>query len=754
VAPKQSAIAEAIAAVFDMQSLPTGPEDSGTGALCYRLFAVGGSLHVRPSSNAESLRDNGGVSTQLMRPLYVAVVLLAATASGPDWRHYGGGPDQTRYSPLTQITPGNVKNLQVAWSYDTHDAFDGSEMQCQPVVAHGVLYATSPKLRVFALNAATGEQIWSFDPNATPRTSRTRIRGLMYFERGEDRRIYFADQHWLYALDAKTGKKIEKFGNGGRIDLRQGFEGREASTLSVGVNTPGVFYRNLLILGSIVPESLPSAPGDIRAFDVDSGKQVWSFHTIPHPGEFGYETWPPDAWKYTGGANAWAGVSLDEKRGYVYASTGSASYDFYGANRIGDDLFANTVLCLRADTGQRVWHFQAVKHDLLDRDFPAPPSLITIQHDGRSIDVVSQTTKYGRVWVLDRDTGKPVFPVEEVHPPASDLPGERSSATQILPTLPPPFTRQRFTEDLITKRTPEAEKAVREEWAKFRNRGEFDPPSLQGTILFPGMDGGGEWGGTAFDPKSGLLYVNANEMAWRVKVVERKMPDGEPTNGKELYERYCASCHRADMKGTPPEFPSLIDVGARRSVDDVEHVVQYGAGRMPGHPELHGAVRRAIVNYVLTGKSDVVRADAPTPFDLRYTLDGYIRFTDPQGFPAITPPWGTLTAIDMNRASIAWQVPLGEVPGSGMTNTGSENYGGPVVTASGLLFIGATNYDKKFRAFDAHAGKVLWDTTLPAAGNATPAVYEVNGKEYVVIGAGGGKWGAPSGGTYVAFALR
>lgn len=689
-----------------------------------------------------------------MRACLVVVFCCAIAQLAADWPHYGGGPDQIRYSPLTQITPSNVSSLRVAWTYDTRDAFEGSEMQCQPVVAHGVLYATSPKLRVFALNAATGAELWSFDPNKDVKTpSRTRIRGLMYWERGRDRRLYFAAQHWLYALDARTGKPLKRFGMDGRIDLREGFRGRDRGTLSVGVNTPGVFYRNLLIVGSIVPEGLPSAPGDIRAFDVDSGRQKWAFHTIPHPGEFGYDTWPPDAWKYSGGANAWAGLSLDERRGFVCAATGSAAYDFYGANRHGDNLFANTILCLRAATGERVWHFQAVKHDVWDRDFPAAPSLVTIQHEGRARDVVAQIAKNGRVYVLDRDTGQPIYPMETVHPPASDVEGEQLSATQVLPTLPPPFTRQRFTEEMITKRTPAAERAVREQLAQLSNRGEFDPPSTRGTILFPGMDGGGEWGGAAFDPKSGLLYVNANEMAWRVKLAKRDLPEGEPATGKELYDRHCASCHRADLRGTPPEFPSLVGIAARRSVDDIATVVRNGAGRMPAYRELHAAVRRAIVDYVVTGKSAVVRVDEPTPYDVKYTLDGYIRFTDPDGFPAIAPPWGTLTAIDMNRAAIAWQVPLGDVPGSGLTGTGSENYGGPVVTASGLLFIGATNYDKKFRAFDARTGAVLWETTLPAAGNATPAVYEVNGTQYVAIAAGGGKWGAPSGGSYVAFSL-
>jgi quinoprotein glucose dehydrogenase len=340
-----------------------------------------------------------------------------------------------------------------------------------------------------------------------------------------------------------------------------------------------------------------------------------------------------------------------------------------------------------------------------------------------------------------------------VTPPASDVPGEQAAPTQVLPTLPPPFTRQQFTEDLITKRTPAAEQAVREEWLKLRKRGEYDPPSAQGTILFPGMDGGGEWGGVAFDPNSGLMYVNANEMAWRVKLAERKMPDGKPTNGKALYLQYCAACHRTDLKGNPPEFPSLVGIGARRNVDEISAKVREGGGRMPAYGKMHSAIRRAIVRYILDGTSMTVRSDKPSPFDLKYSLDGDARFNDPDGFPAITPPWGTLTAIDLGKGAIAWQVPLGEMPGSGLTNTGSENYGGPVVTASGLVFIGATVYDNKFHAFDARTGRLLWETTLPAAGNATPAVYEVEGKEYVVIAAGGGKWGAPSGGTYVAFAL-
>ena len=428
-------------------------------------------------------------------------------------------------------------------------------MECQPVVARGVLYATSPTLRVFALDAATGAVKWSFNPLQGETPSRTRIRGLMYWERGDQQRIYFGARNWFYALDATTGTPVATFGRQGRIDLREGFKGRDPRTISIGVNTPGVFSGDLLILGSVVSEGLPSAPGDIRAFDVNTGVEKWAFHTIPHPGEFGYDTWPKDAWKYSGGANAWSGVSLDEKRGLVYAATGSTSYDFYGANRHGDNLFANSIICLRAATGERVWHFQALKHDLWDRDFPASPTLVTITRDGRPRDVVAQIGKNGRTYVLDRETGEPIFPMETVTPPASDIPGEQAAPTQVLPTLPPPFTRQQFTEDLITKRTPAAEKAVREEWLKLRKRGEYDPPSAQGTILFPGMDGGGEWGGVAFDPNSGLMYVNANEMAWRVRLAERKMPDGKPTNGKALYLQVLRGMSSRGPEGQPAGVP-------------------------------------------------------------------------------------------------------------------------------------------------------------------------------------------------------
>jgi len=683
----------------------------------------------------------------------------SAPVEGYDgWESYGGGPDSIRYSRLTQINRDNVSELEVAWSYDTSDAFEGSEMQCNPIVVDGLLYATSPRLRVLALDAATGVEQWSFEPlvDGRPLTGRPRNRGLMYWSDGSEARIYVAARHQFYSLDAKTGLPVEGFGNSGSIDLRDGL-GRPAETLSVGLTTPGVVYGDLLIIGSVVSEGLPSAPGDIRAYDARSGELRWSFHTIPHPGEPGYETWPEDAWKLVGGANSWPGMALDEERGLVYAGTGSAAFDFYGSNRAGDNLYANSILCLKADSGELVWHFQAVKHDVWDRDFPAPPSLVRVVRDGRLVDAVSQATKSGHLFVLDRETGESLFPLEEIDVPASDVPGEQLAAKQVLPLKPPPFARQELTEELLTNRTPEARRAVLERFHKIRSGPQFTPPSREGSVVFPGFDGAAEWGGQAYDPETGLYYVNANEMAWILRLVEREKLDGAVT-GKRLYQRSCAACHLDDLSGAPPEFPSLIDIGERSSREGILKTVREGAGRMPGFSHLGDDRVEAIVRFLSTGKEvDLGGADVEaSPYELDFTHDGYNKFLDPDGYPAVAPPWGTLNAIDLDKGEIAWSIPFGEFPelaAEGVTNTGSENYGGPIVTASGLLFIGATNLDKKFRAFDKASGDLLWETTLPASGNSTPAMYELGGRQFVVIGAGGGKSGAPSGGTYVAFAL-
>lgn len=700
--------------------------------------------------------------------LLSASALLLFTARSPqyarrvsegayrEWKVYGGGPDSIRYSALDQITRANIHKLRVAWTFDTGDAFPGSEMQCNPIVVGGVLYATTPRLRVIALDAATGRLIWSSDPGRDLRLSgKLRSRGLTWWADGSHGRLFFAARHYLYALDARTGKPVPSFGEDGRIDLRRNL-GRDPAAITVSATSPGIVYRDLLILGSIVSESLPSAPGHIRAYDVRTGRLRWVFRTIPHPGEFGYDTWPPDAWRYSGGANNWAGMSLDEKRGLVFVPTGSAAFDFYGANRHGDNLFANCLIALDAATGKRVWHFQFVRHDVWDRDLPAPPSLVTLRRGGRSIDAVAQITKSGHVFVFERETGRPLFPIEYRSVPASSIEGERLAATQPFPLKPPPFARQLFTPEMVTRRTPEARKAVLERLGKLRNGGQFTPPSLEGTVIFPGFDGGGEWGGAAFDPQTGLLYVNSNEMPWILRLVERR-PASKRSGGRALYLEHCASCHRADLRGSPPEFPSLTGIGKKYSESEIAAIIRSGAGRMPGAPHLRSDAILAITTYVTRGKDVAAGASSPrSPIDLAYTHDGYNKFLDPGGYPAIEPPWGTLNAIDLNTGEIVWKIPFGEFPelaAKGMRDTGCENYGGPVVTAGGLLFIGATNHDRKFRAFDKANGKLLWETTLPAAGNATPAIYEVDGRQFVVIAAGGGKWGLPSGGTYVAFSL-
>jgi quinoprotein glucose dehydrogenase len=680
--------------------------------------------------------------------LFPAANLQGQKRENHDWPVWGGQPENMHYSKLAQINRQNVKKLAVAWTFDTGEP---GGLQTSPIIVGNVLYGITPAQKIFALDAATGKLLWKFDSGIKGTQPN---RGLSYWSGGKDKRILAGVMNFLYALDAQTGKPIPEFGDDGRIDLRRDL-GREADVQSIALTSPGVVYKDLIIVGGRNPETLPAPPGDVRAYDVRSGKLRWSFHTIPHPGEFGYDTWPADAWKTSGAANNWAGMVVDQQRGIVFVPTGSAAFDFYGADRVGDDLFANSMIALNANTGQRVWHFQAVRHDIWDRDFPSAPVLITVQHNGKDVDAVAQTTKQGFVYLFDRITGEPLLPIEYHKYPASTITGEVAASEQPLPTKPLPYARQRLTADMLTNRTQEAHQWAAEQFRRARSEGQFVPFSVgQDTVIFPGFDGGAEWGGPAFDPESAMIYINSNEMAWMAALAENTETNGP----KAIYLSQCGVCHGDKMTGSPPDIPSLIGVGGRLSADQITATIKSGKGRMPSFPNLSGEQLILLVEFLNNGERKELGSAGPELPGMKYRFSGYRRFLDPEGFPAIAPPWGTLNAINLNTGEYIWKINLGQYPALaaiGMKNTGTENYGGPIVTAGGLVFIGATSFDKKFRAFDKSTGELSWETTLPFAGNATPATYEVKGRQFIVIAAGGGKDPkSPSGGVYVAFALR
>ncbi len=684
------------------------------------------------------------------------------------WRMRGGDPGSHQYSALSQINRKNVDTLEVAWIYHTGD-IRSATTECNPIIVDGMMYITSSALKVIALDAATGKERWRYDP-FKERKARGVNRGVTYWHDGQDERILFTAGSFLYALDATTGNPIKDFGNDGKVDLHKGLD-RDVSALSISASSPGVIYKDLLILGSSVGEGPgPAAPGHIRAYNVRTGEIAWVFHTIPHPGEFGYETWPSDAWKHTGGANSWAGMSIDPERGMVFVPTGSAAFDFWGGDRVGKNLFANCLLALDAATGERIWHFQTVHHDLWDRDLPMAPNLVTVKRNGKPVDAVAQATKTGFVFLFDRETGEPLLPIEERPVPESDLKGEQAWPTQPFPVKPPPFVRQTFSRDQIAEVTPKARQAIEERFGGLKTGHPFNPPSREGTIIFPGFDGGGEWGGAAFDPQSDLLYVNGNEMPWILTMVEvsPEFEQGLAKQGETVYNIHCAPCHGTDLQGGSQfNAPGLKNLENRVSQPQVRHQIRNGRGFMPSFQYLTKKQEDALLAYLFDGSQKKTSESDKgtnaksvetnkTPSRPPYTHTGYNRFRGPEGYPAIEPPWGTLNAIDLNKGTIKWQVPLGEFPElakQGMPGTGTENYGGPVVTAGGLVFIGAAK-DEKLRAFDKATGEVLWSAKLPAGGYATPSTYKVNGKQYVVIAAGGGqKQGTKVNDTYVAFAL-
>jgi len=768
-------------------------------------------------------------------------------ASEADWESYLGSPGNTHYSSLTQINVNNVSQLREVWSFDTHEQ---GGLETTPLMIEGVLYAYTPKQEVIALDAVTGGLLWTFDSQkefASEKVASRAERGLAYWKDGGERRIFAGISKYVYALDPATGQAIHSFAHDGRIDLREDLRG-DAKLNSVSITSPGVVYKDLLILGDATPEALPAPPGDIRAYDVRTGKLRWTFHTIPHPGEFGYDTWPKNAWKYSGAANDWTGFALDPDRGIVYAPTGSAATDWYGGDRLGDDLFANSLIALDAETGKRIWHFQAVRHDLWDRDLTSPPTLVTVTHNGKDVPAVVLTSKQGFLFLFDRASGKPLFPIEYRKVPVSTVPGEVAAEEQPFPLTPAPFARQRITDTELTNRTPEAHEWAVKQFHKFHYEGQFTPNSVGvDTLMFPGYDGGAEYGGSAFDPETHVLYINANDVGLTESLIkhtagspgrsiylsqcgachradlagsppetpslanlgtrmtaaqigtvlqsgkgrmppfpnldaeggqghalieyllhgERKNLDreaqakqnAEPNTGRETYGIQCSGCHREDRAGSPPQIPSLANIGARMSAAQIAKIVQSGKGQMPAFPYLSADGQlRALIQYLLRVEpKNVSRAVAAGPHD-RYDTTGYDKFLDPEGYPATAPPWGTLNAINLDSGEYLWKEPFGQYPelvAKGLLDTGSENYGGPVVTAGGVLFIGASVRDKKFRAYDKATGKLCWEAQLPLSAIATPITYEIGGRQYVVIAAGGLR--DPStpggGGVYVAFAL-
>jgi quinoprotein glucose dehydrogenase len=708
--------------------------------------------------------------------LLLMIIFLGCKNSDPnhlyaEWRIAGGTNELTHYSSLTQIDTNNVNQLQVAWVYhsEKNDSTQFGSMQCNPIIIGNILYGVSPKLKLFAIDAATGLQQWQFDPTDSiankswHRRSVNMNRGVAYWEEGNDKRIIYTVGSVAYEVNADNGKLIPSFGKNGGINLNLGLD-RNESTVFVAPTSPVTVYKNLFFLSGMVGDE---TPGHIRAFDVKTGKQQWIFHTIPYPGEPGFETWEDStAYKYLGSTNSWAGFSLDKKRGILFAPIGNPTNDFYGGQRLGKGLYGNSLVALDAATGKLLWHFQTVHHDVWDMDLPAAPALVTVMRDGKPIDAVAQTTKTGFVFIFERETGKPLFPIEE-RPVATNtsLNKEKLWPTQPMPLLPKPFVRQVFTEgDLNTILGDSNFQDIKSRYSSYRSGNMFTPPSKEGTIILPGYDGGGEWGGPAVDPTTNLLYVNANEMAWVLNMVENK-PDKKSIRnnleaGTSLYGLYCMGCHGPEQRGAG-DYPSIVGADKKYTNEKLLELLSTGRRMMPGFNNLAKEEKQAIASFILkdlklqkkiyTGPVENTRK-APAAL---YGFTGYNKFLTKEGYPAISPPWGTLNAINLNTGELVWKIPFGEfkeLKEKGIPTTGRENYGGPLVTAGGVLLIGASA-DGKFRAINKRTGAILWETDLPAPGVATPSVYEVGGKQYVVIACGGSKWGGKKSDSYIAFAL-
>lgn len=702
-------------------------------------------------------------------------MLLTGCKSGPDyspaeWPVYKSDAGSSSFSALDQINTENVNQLEVAWTFYPQDVLEGRQyrkVESNPIIIDDVMYVTDGGLKLYALDAGTGQQRWRFDP-FDGEGGRGLNRGVTYWEEGDDKRILFTAGEFLFAVNAKTGETISSFGKDGKVSLNEGL-GVDSENISVSASSPGAVYQDILIMGSQLSEDYGEVPGHIRAYNVRTGKMEWTFHTISHPGEPGYETWPKDAWKYIGGVNNWAGMSLDNERGWVFLPLGSPTYDFYGGNRLGKNLYGNSLLVLDAKTGEYIWHYQIVHHDLWDYDLPAPPNLVTVERNGEDIDAVAQLTKMGFLFLFDRETGEPLFPVEEREVPESQLPGEEAWPTQPFPLKPEPFVDQHITPEDLNRFSEASYNTVLKKLENLRHEGLYTPPSHEGTLNSPGTRGGAEWGGAVYDAEKNMLYFISNNWPEIVTLRKLKEPSEEELadqtvyeRGRTLYKTYCASCHGLDRSGQEGMIPSLVNVKERLSRRDAYEVITEGGGRMQAFESiLDRQQRMAITAYLYDIKDEELspvqqRAEQTQRMDTtaRYTnITPFQRFEDAEKRHAVKPPWGKINALNLNTGEYEWTIPLGNHPDlqkEGEPETGMQTWPGPIATAGGILINGGTS-DQKFRAYDSKTGDKLWETSLPGIAHAIPATYMVGGKQYIVISVSGTE--ERPGGAIVAFAL-
>jgi quinoprotein glucose dehydrogenase len=733
------------------------------------------------------------ISTALIAGVVAGVA--AASRNSKWWWDNLAGPDSSNFVASDQIKKSNVNQLEVAWFYPY------ATTGFNPIVVDDVMYVLGRGSSLIALDATTGKELWIHEGLAGITS-----RGVNFWqsEDGKDRRLLFSINSFLQEIDARTGKTILTFGENGTVDLRHGLARAEQYAGRIQSNSPGKIWKNLLILGSAPGEAFVNPPGDIRAYDVITGEKKWQFHTVPLPGEYGYETWPKEAYKYVGGVNNWGSMSVDDARGIVYIPLGSANYDFYGADRVGQDLFANCILALDARTGKRLWHFQTVHHDLWDFDNVSAPQLVTVRHNGRKVDVVAHAGKTGFLYVLDRLTGKPVWPIEERPVPKSDVPGEQSWPTQPFPTKPPAFIRQTFSVDDVNPwlATPEQYEAMKERVSKARNEGMFTPPGFTDTISMPGNQGGSNWGTTAADPQKGMVFVvGVNQVAiLKLEDVTKRTPEpgrGGGNNGSLQagfvgYQQYCTGCHGADLKGALPGVSSLVGVTDRMDEDAIKAVVTGGQGQMRAISSITEPEVSSIIAYLANASPSAGRGRIggrgagatdtfppgpvvgtggapqpplpPRPLGPFYPGAGgnagnALYPPDVKDVPAnrymtdygvlaqfTKPPYTTLTAYDLNTGEIKWQVPNGDhIPtlrAGGPPNTGGvgARYG-IVVTRGGVVFHAGN--DGKVRAYDEDTGQILWTGTFNGTTSGVPVSYESKGRQYFVIvsNEGGGRGG-------------